>query len=95
MTCRCALALLFLLALCAASQDAASLRGRAVDLAGKPVSKVHVRLSAALPDAASYGAMSADDGRFSIDRIVPGTYRLLVDAADGHGWPQSAMTAAG
>jgi hypothetical protein len=73
------LALLFLLALCAASQDAASLRGRAVDLAGKPVSKVHVRLSAALPDAASYGAMSADDGRFSIDRIVPGTYRLLVD----------------
>src|ERR1700674_4123397 len=71
MTCRRAFALLFLLvALRTALQDAASLRGRAVDFAGKPVSKVHVRLSAALSDAASCGATSTGDGRFSIDPQV-------------------------
>ena len=67
MTCRRAFALLFLLALRTALRNAASVRGRAVDFAGKPVSKVHVRLSAALSDAASCGAMSTGDGRFSID----------------------------
>jgi hypothetical protein len=67
MTFRRNFALLFLLALRTASQDAPNLRGRAVDLAGKPVSKVHVRLSAALSDASSCGTMSTDDGGFSID----------------------------
>ena len=67
MTCRRALSLVFFLPLRTASQAAARLRGRAVDSPGKPVSKVHVRLSTALSDAASCGAMSNYDGRFSSD----------------------------
>jgi hypothetical protein len=65
-TCRRAFALVFLLALHTASHDA-SLRDLAVDFAGQPVSKVHVRPSTALSGAAPCGAMSNDDGRFSSD----------------------------
>ena len=75
---RCAVPLL-LFAIGALADDPASLHGRALDPTGKPLARVHVRLSSGLPGAAPYGAMTADDGAFGIDGIVPGTYRLLVD----------------
>jgi hypothetical protein len=66
-----------LLCACAAAQPA-SIRGRTYDsTTGKPLSRVHIRLAVPSRDqgySAAWGAMSDDEGRFSIASIPPGTY---------------------
>jgi protocatechuate 3,4-dioxygenase beta subunit len=70
--------LFLLFCACGAAQQA-SLEGVAVNaMTGQPLSGVHVRLVEA-PSAGQqqvYGAMSDQDGRFSITGVQPGPYTL-------------------
>jgi hypothetical protein len=72
-------ALLFLAAISAAAQEPASIQGRTLDaLTGQPLRRVHIRLVSPRPDifegGPSWGALSDNQGHFSIASIPPGRY---------------------
>lgn len=77
--------LCLLLPLCAAAQQPASVRGRAVDsTTGLPLPNVHIRAFKPehnLMASAVWGAMSDDHGNFSIASIPPGEYLVIATHA--------------
>jgi hypothetical protein len=63
----------------AAAQQPAAIRGRTVNsITGQPLRRVHIRLlppqNNIFEGSTSWGALSDDEGRFSIASIPPGTY---------------------
>jgi protocatechuate 3,4-dioxygenase beta subunit len=74
----------------AASQNAASpadaakppsIEGRVLSLAGEPVRKAVVTVEATGAKAHSYSAVTNSEGRFSLDSVEPGDYRMVVERA--------------
>jgi hypothetical protein len=79
----CRLAILFLVPLLAAAQSA-SLQGTTVDaFSHQPLGKVHIRLLKTSSHLAGdvFGAMSDDEGHFSIANLPPGSYTVIPEHA--------------
>lgn len=60
----------------------AAIAGVVTDESGKPLPWAIVSLGGASPQHRDIGAVTDDEGRYRFDRLTPGVYTVLVNAAD-------------